>query len=114
VRGQALAEDRLDLGEDLLVGGDEQGFLVLEMVEEARALDAHPIGDLLHFGADQAVAGEDRLRRVDDALAGVVGRTVGDRCWAGPGRHAGVYLQVCRYLCKPLHLQFCGPMHGPS
>jgi hypothetical protein len=27
------------------VGGDEQRFLVLEVIEEARTLDADPVGD---------------------------------------------------------------------
>ena len=92
---QALAEDRLDAREHLLVRGDEERLLVLEMVEEARPLDADAVGDLLHLRADEAVAGEDLLGGVDDLLAGVVGLAVDGAASVAAAWHH-VYLHVCR------------------
>ena len=77
VGDEALAEDRLDAGEHMLVRGDEERLFVLEMVEETRPLDADAGGDLLHLRTDEPIAGEDLLRGLDDAFAGIVGAVGG-------------------------------------
>lgn len=89
MRNQALAEKPFDPREDPLMGRDEEGFLVPEVIKETRPLNPDAIGDLLHLRPHEPVAGEHRLRGLDDAIARVIGRGR----TAGTG-HVPTYMSV--------------------
>ena len=91
---QTLTKQTLDPRERPLMSRDEERLLVSKMIEEARALDPHPVGDFLHLGAHEPISREHRLRGLDDAIAGLIGRLLGGGRGAAGARHAPTYMSV--------------------